>query len=124
MSELNTNQRKVLREVLSPESKTAGQIAQAVGLAEITVNKYMGDPSFKKEMNKQLDIQIAQANAVLASGTTAALNTLLDIIKDKDANKNLKRLAACNWLDYRLKFASQQQLVDRIDELEKVVYGG
>jgi len=118
---INTNQRKVLRELLNPQSRTVRSIADAVGLAESTVYNYLSDPGFQQALNESLDRSITHASAKLASLSDLAIDTFQNLLESNNTSGTNRRLTAESVLNFLLKIRSEKELLERIERLERLL---
>lgn len=116
---LSSNQRKALAALL--ENRTIAAAAEACGLNEKTLRRYLQDPFFKSELAQQESAIIDQVGRSLISGQLIALKTLFDIMTNGES-ESARRLAASTWMDFSLRWR-ELKIEARLAALEAAVYG-
>ena len=116
---LTRNQVRAIAALIEHRSITAA--ADAIGITDRTIYRYLEDASFRQELTKAEKGLIDSAGIRLLGGQDKALQALEDLI----ASNNLtnKRLAAVTWLNYVLKWRELRNVEDRLAELERRVFG-
>ena len=93
--------------------------AEALNIHPATLRSFMEDPAFKAQFTearrRTVDEAIARAGAVLLD----TVNELAGLIKDKDAAGNARVSAARLIWDMALHGVDLDELVNRLDALEK-----
>lgn len=85
---------------------TTNNISEAAKLAGVstrTINNYTKDPEFKKQFQKLQSSFIQLSCLKISDNMILAIDTLKDIIKNKNTPINLKINATKNILDYGIK---------------------
>ena len=118
---MNTNQKKVLAELLSPGSRTIPEVAAAVGLGERTVYAYLQDPEFQRELNAGLDRAITQASIQLANLSSRAVKVFEYLLRSEGVSDTNRRLAADAVLNHLVKLITEREFLDRLEALERKV---
>ena len=116
---LSRNQRRALAALL--EHRTITAAAEATGLATKTLSRYMRDPVFKTELAAAESELIDDAGRTLISGQMMALQTLVDLMKNAEAEAT-RRLAAATWMDLCLRWRDLK-IDSRLANLERDYYG-
>jgi AcrR family transcriptional regulator len=119
---LNVNQKKVLAEFLNPETREISEIADAAGVVERTVYRYLQDMEFKRELNQQLGQLITAANSQLAANAGEAVDVLRELMNKAEVSDTNRRLAAVAVLDYMLKLQELLTITERLEALENKVF--
>lgn len=118
---LSTNKRKAIDALLS--ENTVAAAAGACGLGRRTIFRYLSDRDFMTALREREAEARAQTTAALLGGAGAALETLRAVMKDKEASHSAKVAAARVWLAASDKGAETELVLEKIGELERVVYG-
>lgn len=74
-------------------------------------------PEFKAELDRQRDEIAAEAFGILSQGLTKAVETLVNLLDNKD--DRLKRLAAKDIIDFIIRHKENEDLDERLTEVEK-----
>lgn len=115
--ELKPKDEHILSALLS-----CGNIAEASkisGVSRTVIYNRLADDTFKAEYNRRRSIVLNEACNTLQSTLISAVNTIKEIIEDKD-NAPQVRLNACGLiLQNCLKYVEQIDILSRIEELEK-----
>ena len=82
-----------------------------------TLYKWLKDPDFKAELERQRDNVTAEAFGVLSQSLTKAVETLVGLL-DK-ADDRLKRLTAKDVIDFIIRHKENEDLDKRLAEVEK-----
>ena len=118
---LNVNQKKALKEMLAPGSRTADEVAAAAGLSVSTVYNYLANDEFRAALDQRLDHSISSATVRLTQLSEKAINALEEILDNKDASDTNKRLAAVAALDAMLRVQDLRNLMGRMARIEKEI---
>ena len=113
---LSTNQRKALKALLS--EPTVRDAAQAAGLGERTVHRYLADATFKAELRRRQDQVIAATTAALVGLSGEAVKTLRDILESRRASNAVKARVALGWLKHTREAVELDDLAQRVAVLE------
>lgn len=115
---LNRTQNKAIQALL--QTNTRAEAAQAAGIAESTLYKYLADPVFRSVLLEQENILRQDVGRRLAKDTNHVINLLSEMIDNREAlNDDRLWLRALElWLDYHLKTGDQSDLERRISLLE------
>lgn len=98
---------------------TMKEAAAAVGIGETTLFRWMQDEGFREEYRKAKGELVGQAIARLQGVTGEAVDTLQAIMKDDDKPAGSRVTAARTILDTAIKAVELEELVARIERLEK-----
>ena len=82
-----------------------------------TFYKWLKEPEFKAELDRQRDEVTAEAFGVLSQGLTKAVEALVSLLDNKD--DRLKRLAAKDIIDFIIRHKENEDLDERLKEVEK-----
>lgn len=118
---LSQRQQRALLGLLEQPSKAAA--AQAAGISPRALRSYLADPAFTAELQRLQDEQIADAAQRGRQSMTAAMSTLRAIADDKSANAQNRIMACRSLLEYSLKLDERENVLRRLDELEKQIGG-
>jgi superfamily II RNA helicase len=75
-------------------------------------------PAFRKEMKAQRETLTAEALETLKGSMTRAVEILITLL-DTVANDSLKRLIAKDIVEFSLKTREQEDIIRRIEAIEK-----
>ncbi len=79
--------------------------------------KHPKEPEFKAKLDRQRDEIAAEAFGLLSQGLTKAVETLVSLLVNKD--DRLKRLAAKDVIDFIIRHKENEDLDNRLKEVEK-----
>lgn len=117
--ELSTNQRRALLALL--RHSTVAKAAEVCKLTERTLYNYLGDPGFKGALRAQQDRAIVAATSALSGLAGTAIDVLRAVLEDAKATHATKTRAALGVLDQRRKSTELDDVLARLDALEKKV---
>jgi hypothetical protein len=99
--------------------------ADAVGIAEVTLRRWMKDSGFRAEYLEARRLAMAQATSQLQQLSSAAANALKAVIEDTAAPHSARVAAARTVFDLGYRGVEIEDLAERIAALEqKAVSGG
>jgi hypothetical protein len=84
-----------------------------------TFYEWLKMPEFKAELDQQRDEIAAEAFGVLSQGLTKAVEAIVSLLDTKD--DRLKRLAAKDVIDFIIRHKENEDLDDRLKEVEKLL---
>jgi transposase-like protein len=95
--------------------------AKKVGIAASTLFRWMQDDEFKGAYRGAKAAYVSQALALLQQSTTEAVSTLREIMLDTDKPASARVASAKTILDTAIKAVELEDLVIRIEKIEKAV---
>lgn len=117
--ELSRNQKRAIRALL--ESPSIRAAASACALSERTLYSYLADPPFAAALRKEQDRLTTATTAALAGGAGQALETLAEVMCDRDASPSARVRAAVSWLKAWRDAVEIDDLTTRIERLEAML---
>jgi len=120
--EKQSRKRELLIAALLTE-KTIGGAAAKVGIGENTALRWMQDPDFQEDYREARKMAVSQAISQLQQSTTDAVQTLREIMANKKAPASSRVTAARTVLDSSLKAVELEDLVARVEALERKIRG-
>lgn len=114
-SKLTDRQLKAIPHIVSSPTYTEG--CKKAKINKTTLYKWLKEPEFKAELDQQRDEIAAEAFGVLSQGLTKAVETLVGLLDNKD--DRLKRLAAKDVIDFIIRYKENEDLDERLKEVEK-----
>lgn len=114
-------QRALQAHLQAPDKRTAARLAN---IGERTLRTYLGDPVFTAELQRLQAEQIADAARRGRQGMGAAMSTLKNIADDETANAQNRIMACRSLLEYGLKLDERENVLRRLEVLEKSLLGG
>jgi len=116
--QLNQNQNKAIKALL--RTNTRAEAAEAAGICERTLYKYLADPVFRSVLLERENILRRDVGRRLAKDTNHVINLLSEFIEDREAidDDRLWLRALDLWIDYHLKTADQSDIERRVSALE------
>lgn len=100
---------------------TIAQAAAAVGIAEITLWRWLQQDEFQARYQEAKRQAVAQAITRLQEVSGEAVSTLREIMLDPEAKDGARVTAAKSVLELAFKAVELEDLARRIDELEKIL---
>lgn len=118
---LSQRQQRALVSLLEQPSKMAA--AQAAGISTRALRSYLADPAFAAELQRLQDEQINDAAQRGRQSMTGAMDALRSIMDDESQNGQTRVQAARSILEYSLRLDERENVLRRIDELERQIGG-
>lgn len=108
-------------EALMHNTTLTAAAAQA-GLNRKTLQRYLqNDAEFIKRYNEEKNKLISGATDTLQKAMNPAIDALAGIVEDKAVNAAVRIQAARAVLDYALKLTETQDIIKRLESLEKTM---
>lgn len=114
-SKLTDRQLKAIPFIVSSPTYTEGM--QKAKVNRSTFYKWLKEPEFKAELERQRDQVAAEAFGILSQGLTRAVETLVGLLDNED--DRLKRLTAKDVIDFIIRHKENEDLDKRLTEVEK-----
>lgn len=95
------------------------EAARIAGVSERTVRNYWSDPEFRREFASACRDQLREATQRAQCTTTAAVDTLAEIMQDKEQPPNVRIQATRALLDATLRLSEVVDINERLTALEK-----
>ncbi len=114
-SKLTARQLKAIPHIVSSPTYTQG--CKKAKINKTTLYKWLKEPEFKAELDRQRDEIAAEAFGVLSQSLTQAVEALVGLLDNKD--DRLKRLAAKDVIDFIIRHKENEDLDERLTEIEK-----
>lgn len=105
----------------APDKQTAAKMA---GISPRALRSYLADPAFAAEYQKLQTEQIADAAQRGRQSMTGAMDALRAVMDDESQNGQTRVQAARSILEYSLKLDERENILKRLDELERSLIGG
>ena len=112
---LTARQLKAIPHIVGSPTYTEG--CKKAKINTTTLYKWLKEPEFKAELDRQRDEIAAEAFGILSQGLTKAVETLVSLLDNKD--DRLKRLAAKDVIDFIIRHKENEDLDERLKEVEK-----
>lgn len=100
-------------------TSTIGEAADAIGVSEQTVWRWLQKKDFKDKYQKSKKQVLQQAIARLQTASGNAVETLLEVMGDSFSPASTRVAAAKITLDLSLKVLEYEEIESRIQSLEK-----
>jgi hypothetical protein len=128
-TETNRNQQTARKSALTPRqrkaipllvaSRTYTEGIEKAGINRTTVYKWLKEPLFKTELERQRDELAREALGILSQSMTKAVETLVGLLDCGDGR--LKRLAANDIIHHVLEHREIEELRNRLDAVEHAI---
>ena len=116
-SKLTARQLKAIPHLVSCPTYTEG--CGKAGINKTTFYKWLKEPEFKAELDRQRDEITAEAFGILSQSLTQAVEALVRLLDNKD--DRLKRLTAKDIIDFIIRHKENEDLDKRLTEIEKLL---
>jgi len=114
---LTARQLKAIPHIVGNSTYTQG--CKKAKINKTTLYKWLKEPKFKTELDRQRNEIAAEAFGVLSQSLTQAVEALVGLLKNKD--NRLKRLAAKDVIDFIIRHKENEDLNERLKEVEKLL---
>jgi len=114
---LTDRQLKAIPHIVSSPTYTEG--CKKAKINKTTFYKWLKNPEFKAELDRQRNEVAAEALGVLSQSLTKAVETLVGLLDNKD--DRLKRLTAKDVIDFIIRHKENEDLDKRLTEVEKLL---
>lgn len=101
-------------------SGTIAEAANAAGISQATLYRWRQEPEFQAIVNRVKSEALSNASNRLAALSTDAVSTLKDIADDKLTPPAQRVSAARTILETAFKAREQDEIIARLDNLEKI----
>ncbi len=112
---LTDRQIKAIPHIVS--NPTYEQGCKKARINRTTLYKWLKEPEFKAELEKQRDEVASEAFGILSQSLTKAVETLAGLLDNKD--NRLKRLTAKDVIDFIVRHKENEDLDKRLKATEK-----
>ncbi|MBD5162911.1 MAG: hypothetical protein HDT14_13050 [Oscillibacter sp.] len=103
------------------ENPTKEKAAAAAGITSKTLRSYLADPEFQAEYRKAFAGLVEDATRQAQQAISPALSTLREVVEDSGGGPQFRISAARSILEYSLKLTEQNDILSKLQELEKAV---
>lgn len=100
---------------------TIKQAAESVGLSEQAVYSRLRKVDFRTKLQNARTTQFQVISSKLEDANFVALDTLINILDDKETSAGIRVKAARTLLDLSLKNREQIDVISRIENLEEML---
>lgn len=101
-------------------ASTIAIAAQSVGISEVTLWRWLQQEDFQEAYRQAKRQAVAQAVSRLQQATTRAVDTLEEIMSNTNAKDSARVAAARTVLEMALKAIELEDIVARVEELERL----
>ena len=115
---MTVKQRAALQALMSCSSRK--EAAAQAGIAERTLREYFHNPEFVKEYDRLYGELMDQCTRELQKSLPLAIQTLRQICEDPEASVPARSAAAFRILDAAPKFIEVNNILTRLEELERM----
>jgi len=116
-STLTARQLKAIPHIVGSPTYTEG--CKKAKINKTTLYKWLKEPEFKTELDRQRDEVATEAFGVLSQSLTQAVEALVGLLDNKD--DRLKRLAAKDVIDFIIRHKENEDLDERLKEVERLL---
>nr|WP_325186471.1 hypothetical protein [uncultured Oscillibacter sp.] len=119
---LSARQNKVIQLLLEGKSKSAA--AKGAGVSARMVYNYFQSDEFMEELRRRQGELVAEAAGRGRAKLSDAMSVFETIMNDRNQNGQIRVQAARSLLQFSLELDERENILRRIDELEKTLIGG
>ncbi|MBF0710571.1 MULTISPECIES: phage replication protein [unclassified Gemella] len=119
MTELTPKQRTFLLALIN--APTQKQAIENANIAESTAYRYLKDPVFNEEYRKLKRVYLRNVTTKLQYYSNVAINTLVEIAKNKNVSPYARVQSARTLLEFGFKGYEIEELEHRLEELENEI---
>jgi len=101
------------------DSPTVRDAAKAAGVSEATLFRWLNDEAFRRAYDAARETAFESALAGLQAACNVAVKTLREVAEDPGAGAQARVAAAKGILDHAIKARELNDVVQRIEQLEK-----
>jgi len=112
---LSRRQHKAIAFLISSPTYTQG--CEKAKINKATLYKWLKNPDFKAELDRQRDEIADKAFGILTQSLTKAVESLVGLLDNQD--DRLKRLTAKDVIDFIIRHKENEDLNKRLTEVEK-----
>ena len=105
-------------------SSTYEEAAEKSGVSKSTLYRLRKEPEFQKTINRIKDDMFRDTMKKAQAYSTESLEILRDIMRDVGATDSSRVSAARTILELGLNLAEQEQIINRIEEFERILANG
>jgi hypothetical protein len=111
------NREKALAALLS--SDTQAEAAVKCGLSDRSIRGYLADPAFNAEYQRRKNALVSDATRQIQASYQSAIRALRAIVDSDKSTAGEKTSAARALLEYGLKFTELNEILPRLEKLER-----
>lgn len=112
---LTDRQLKAIPHIVSSPTYTEG--CKKAKINKTTYYKWLKQPEFKSELDRQRDEVVSEAFGILSQSLTTAIENLVRLLDHKD--DRLKRMACKDVIEYIIKHKENEDLDKRLAAIEQ-----
>ncbi len=112
---LTDRQLKAIPHIVSSPTYTEG--CKKAKINKTTFYKWLKEPEFKSELDRQRDEVVSEAFGILSQSLTTAIENLVRLLDHKD--DRLKRMACKDVIEYIIKHKENEDLDKRLTAIEQ-----
>lgn len=90
-----------------------------MGISPRTLSRYLADPEFQAEYKRAFSGLVEGATRQAQRNLEPAVNTLQEIMQDREQNGQIRVSAARSLLEYSMKLSERMDVLERLDKLEE-----
>jgi len=113
-AKLTDRQIKAIPHIVACPTYTEG--CEKAKISKTTLYKWLKEPEFKAQLDRQRDEAAAEAFGILSQGLTKAVEALTGLLSTQD--ERLKRLVCKDIIDHFLRHKEAVELEERITAIE------
>ncbi len=114
-TKLTARQLKAIPHIVSSHTYTEG--CKKAKINKTTLYKWLKEPEFKTDLDRQRDEVAAEAFGILSQSLTKAVETLVGLLEN--AYNRLKRLTAKDIIDFMIRHKEIEDLDKRLAAIEQ-----
>lgn len=119
---LSSKQQLAISELI--QGKSREETAKTCKITTRQLYNYIQNPEFSAELRRRQAALTEQAAAIGRSRTAVAMSVFETVMTDPDVNPQVRIQAARNLLQFALELDERENILTRIEQLEKSINGG
>lgn len=116
-SYLTERQKKAIPHLIISATNEEGR--KRARISRNTLYTWLKDPIFRNELQRQRNIVVDEALEILKANVTKAVNVLVSLLDNVTDNDRLVRLVCNDIISHTLKAKEIDELIQRIETIEK-----
>lgn len=113
------NREKAMAALLSSDTQAAA--AAKCGISDRALRGYLADPSFNAEYQRRKRQLVSDATRQIQASYQSAIRALRGIVESDTSSEGAKISASRALLEFGLKFTETNDIMTRLEELERAV---
>jgi molybdenum-dependent DNA-binding transcriptional regulator ModE len=114
---LTQKQQKAIKAIL--ETNSIEEAAKKASFSRTSIYNWLKDKDFKECLERERKVLFEEGLSALKGATAKAAKTLVELLESND--KNTRRLAAKEIINFAIKTVEAKELEERVSQLEELI---